>query len=69
MTTARSAAGRTYDALGPGPGTRAIRVTFSVPADVPATDLSSYACRYWDVDVEAGTDGVDYAARFLVPVY
>jgi hypothetical protein len=50
-------------------GARAIRVTFSVPADVPATDFSSYPCRYWEVDVEASTDGVDYAARFVVPVY
>jgi hypothetical protein len=52
-----------------GPGVRALRVTFPIPADAPATDLASHPCRYWEVDVEASIDGIDYGARFLVPVY
>jgi hypothetical protein len=52
-----------------GSGIRALRIAFDVPRDVPTTDLASRPCRYWEVDVEAATDGVDYAARFLVPVY
>jgi hypothetical protein len=48
---------------------RALRVRFTIPADAPTTDLASRPCRYWEVDVEAVTDGVDYGARFLVPVY
>jgi hypothetical protein len=48
---------------------RALRVRFEIPAGAPTTDLASRPCRYWEVDVEASTDGVDYGARFLVPVY
>jgi hypothetical protein len=48
---------------------RTLRVRFAIPSDAPATDLASRPCRYWEVDVEAVTDGVDYGARFLVPVY
>jgi succinate dehydrogenase hydrophobic anchor subunit len=55
--------------VGSGGDGRALRVRFGIPADVPVTDLASRPCRYWEVDVEAGTDGVDYGARFLVPVY
>jgi hypothetical protein len=55
--------------LDAGPSRRALRVTFAVPSDAPATDLASYPCRYWEVDVEATTDGIDYGGRFLVPVY
>jgi hypothetical protein len=52
-----------------GAGRRALRVRFAIPPDVPTSDLASRPCRYWEVDVEARTDGVDYATRFLVPVY
>jgi hypothetical protein len=48
---------------------RVLRVTFAIPPDAPPTDLASRPCRYWEVDVEAIMDGVDYGARFLVPVY
>jgi hypothetical protein len=51
------------------PGARTLRVTFSLPADAPLTELSAYPCRYWEVELQAATEGVDYAARFLVPVY
>jgi hypothetical protein len=51
------------------PGTRAMRVTFSLPADTHPTELSAYPCRYWEVELEAATEGIDYRARFLVPVY
>jgi hypothetical protein len=50
-------------------GGRALRVRFDLPRDAPITDLASRPCRYWEVDVQASTDGVDYGARFLVPVY
>jgi hypothetical protein len=59
----------TAELLDVGLGRRALRVTFEIPADVAPTDLASRPCRYWEVDVEAATDGVDYGARFLVPVY
>jgi hypothetical protein len=52
-----------------GAGGRALRVRFDLPRDVPTTDLASRPCRYWELDVEASTDGVDYGARYLVPVY
>jgi hypothetical protein len=52
-----------------GAGPRALRVRFTVPPDAPTTDLATRPCRYWEVDVEATTDGIDYGARFLVPVY
>jgi hypothetical protein len=55
--------------VGAGAGLRALRVRFDLPRDVPTTDLASRPCRYWEVEVDASTDGVDYAARFLVPVY
>jgi hypothetical protein len=52
-----------------GAGGRALRVRFDLPRDVPTTDLVSRPCRYWEVSVGASTDGVDYDARYLVPVY
>jgi hypothetical protein len=55
--------------VGAGTAQRALRVSFAIPADAPTTDLASRPCRYWEVDVEAVTDGVDYGMRFLVPVY
>jgi hypothetical protein len=55
--------------VGAGLAGRALRVRFGIPADAPLTDLASRPPRYWEVDVDAGTDGVDYGARFLVPVY
>lgn len=48
---------------------RMLRVKFGIPRDAPVSDLASRPCRYWEVDVEAVTDGVDYGARFLVPIY
>jgi hypothetical protein len=57
------------DQVDAAPGARTLRVIFSLPVDVPATELSAYPCRYWEVELEACTEGVDYRARFLVPVY
>ena len=57
------------DHVATGAGTRTLRVRFDLPRDGPVTDLTSRPCRYWEIDVEASTDGLDYAARFLVPVY
>lgn len=50
-------------------GSRALRVRFTIPANAPTTVLASRPCRYWEVDLNAASDGVDYGARFLVPVY
>lgn len=52
-----------------GNGARALRIRFPLPRDLTPTDLASRPCRYWEVEVGATTDGVDYSARFLVPVY
>jgi hypothetical protein len=52
-----------------GAGHAILRVRFDIPRDAPVTDLTSRPCRYWEVDIDASTDGVDYAARYLVPVY
>lgn len=46
-----------------------LRISFAIPHDAPPTDLASLPARYWEIDLDAATDGVDYAARFLVPVY
>ena len=34
-----------------------------------ATRLHDKPRRYWELDVSADTPGIDYSARFLVPVY
>lgn len=45
------------------------RVRFELPDDVPSTHLSAVPPRYWELELAAETPGVDYGARFLVPVY
>ena len=45
-------------------------LAFDLPATVPATSLSERPARYWELLLASGdVPGVDYAARFLVPVY
>jgi hypothetical protein len=44
-------------------------LSFSLPADCPATTLSAAPPRYWELEVKAETAGVDYTATFLLPVY
>ena len=43
---------------------------FDVPAGAPPSALSERPARYWELLLASGdVPGVDYAARFLVPVY
>ena len=45
------------------------RLCFDLPANVPGTRLSAQPPRYWELELAAETPGVDFGARFLVPVY
>jgi hypothetical protein len=45
------------------------RVVFPIPDAVPGTRLAEPPPRYWELELSAETPGVDYGARFLVPVY
>ncbi len=51
-------------------GNAEVAVTFDLP-DVAelATDLLTRPPRYWELEIEAEREGVDYVGRFLVPVY
>lgn len=42
---------------------------FSPPDTAPPTRLSERPARYWEIEVSAETPGIDYRARFLVPIY
>jgi hypothetical protein len=42
---------------------------FTPPVDGQPTRLSERPARYWEIEVGAETPGVDYLARFLVPLY
>ncbi len=45
-------------------------VTFDLPeVSELSTHLSQRPARYWELAVKAETPGIDYAARYLVPVY
>ncbi len=45
-------------------------MTFALPPDVPATELSARPARFWELELASGeVVGADYAATFLVPVY
>lgn len=46
-----------------------IPITFNLPAGEYETKLSAAEPRYWEVEIEADTPGVDFSALFLVPVY
>jgi hypothetical protein len=50
-------------------GGEAIVFRFAVPAGLPGTTLAARPPRYWEVEVEGVTPGVDFGARFLLPVY
>ena len=49
------------------PGER--RVAFEIPEGAPTTALAARPPRYWELELHAETPGVDFGARFLVPVY
>jgi hypothetical protein len=42
---------------------------FTVPEGQPGTALSERPPRYWELELEVETPGVDYAGTFLVPIY
>ena len=47
-----------------------VPVTFLLPEDAGlSTALADRPPRYWEVEVAAATPGINYKARFLVPVY
>ncbi len=46
-----------------------IPVTFILPADVRTTSLSGSEVWYWELTAEVPTEGVDFKAEFLLPVY
>lgn len=56
--------------LSPGTdGRQTARVEFQIPEGDYSTLLSSDEPRYWLFEAEAATPGVDFQARFLLPVY
>ena len=46
-----------------------IPINIRLPAGDFATRLGETPRRYWELEVKADTPGIDYAARFLIPVY
>ncbi|MCO5169057.1 MAG: hypothetical protein M9894_22165 [Planctomycetes bacterium] len=48
---------------------REVELEFQVPPGAPPTDLSASPARYWELQLDAETPGIDYHALFLVPVY
>jgi hypothetical protein len=44
-------------------------VRFDLPAGEYSTRLSEPPARYWELSVVADTPGIDFSAKFLVPVY
>ena len=44
-------------------------VSFELPADVPATQLSSATPAFWELAVELDLAGLDFKESYLVPVY
>ncbi|HET7458575.1 MAG TPA: hypothetical protein VFJ74_13070 [Gemmatimonadaceae bacterium] len=57
--------GRDVRTVAPGETT----VRFPIPADAPTTTLGARPPRYWELELAAEVPGVDFGARFLVPVY
>ena len=44
-------------------------ITFSLPGDVPGTQLSQKTPTYWELVIEAEAPGGCYAGTFLMPIY
>lgn len=56
--------------LGPGAaGGQSARIEIELPSGDYATRLSVDEPRYWLLEADASTPGVDFHARFLLPVY
>lgn len=52
------------------PPSREIPVSFRLPAEAHfSTTLAIATPRYWELEVEGEAPGVDFGARFLLPVY
>lgn len=47
----------------------AVTLEFMIPPGAPPTDLASTTARYWELQLDAETPGIDYHGRFLLPVY
>lgn len=47
----------------------AVTLEFMLPPGAPATDLASPEARYWELQLDAETPGIDYHGLFLMPVY
>lgn len=45
------------------------RLRFELPENVPGTRLAAHPPRYWELELAAEAPGVDFGARFLIPVY
>jgi hypothetical protein len=48
---------------------RELGLEFDVPAGAPATDLTGAKARYWELQLDAETPGIDFHGLFLLPVY
>ncbi len=52
------------------PPSREIPVSFRLPAEaLYSTELAIVTARYWELEVTGEAPGVDFGARFLIPVY
>lgn len=47
----------------------AVTLEFMIPAGAPTNDLASPTARYWELQLDAETPGIDYHGLFLLPVY
>jgi hypothetical protein len=47
-----------------------VRIECALPDD-PAltTALSEHPARYWELELRAETEGIDFVAAFLLPIY
>jgi hypothetical protein len=50
-------------------GARGWTIGFQVPSDLGPTRLSAHPKRYWQLEIEASTEGPTYTSMFLLPIY
>ncbi len=48
---------------------RELNLAFTIPPDLPGTDLSQQEATYWQVALRIPVVGPDFEAAFLAPVY
>ena len=46
-----------------------IRLEYRPPAGLPGTDFSGERRKFWELELELETPGVNRTERFLIPVY